>query len=87
MSLLYAGHVGRDKGDFFVAHTNYNRVFGHQQGEFVRSLFCDYVLDLIDQILLVLLGKIRVIGSNRYPLLPVAGCTEFIDIKAFTILA
>jgi hypothetical protein len=84
--LLYVCHMGRDSGYFFVTYTNDDRVFGHQQGEFVGSLFCNDVLHLIDQVPFVLSGQIGVIGSNRYPLLPVAGCTKFIDIKSFTIL-
>ena len=79
--LLNICHMGRDSGYFFVTNTNYDRVFGHQQGEFVGSLFCNYVLHLIDQIPFVLLGQIWVIGSNRCPLLPVAGRAEFIDIS------
>jgi hypothetical protein len=79
-------HMGRDSGYFFVTNTNYHRVFGHQRGEFVGSLFCNYVLYLFDQIPFVLSGQIWVIGRNRYPLLPVAGGAEFIDIKFLTIL-
>jgi hypothetical protein len=85
-TLLDIGQMGRDSGYFFITDTGYDRVFGHQQGEFVGPFFGNDVLHLIDQIPLVLFGQIRVIGSNRFPPLPVAGRTKFIDIQFFTIL-